>query len=98
MGIILGFGNIEEKVRQDIKNLLINALIEGKNINNILKEYNKKADEYDKLPKDKAPERYTRVWFYDKKLTFHHINRRHPFSPDGWALLEVEEKFGDNND
>ena len=26
-------------------------------------------------------------------ITFHHINRRHAFSPDGWALMQTDRCF-----
>lgn len=88
MGIILGFGSIEEQVRAEVKKALHEEGVEA------LKRWNDKADEYDKLPRESAPERYTRIYFYDNTIHFHHINRQHPFSPDGWALLKVDEPFG----
>lgn len=47
------------------------------------------------------PDRYSRFWattIADAShivfiLKFHHINRRHAFSPDGWAMLESERVF-----
>jgi hypothetical protein len=94
MGFILGFGSIETKVREDVKNALIGALIRKEDVGTVLKKWNDKADEYDKMPRETAPERYTKIWFYGGKLHFHHINRQHAFSPDGWALLQIEEDFG----
>lgn len=91
MNIILGFGSIEQQEREKIKKVVKEALLAGKDICEALEPWNKKAKEYDEMPRDAVPERYTKVWFYDDKLHFHHINRRHPFSPDGWALLQVEE-------
>lgn len=87
MNIILGFGSQEEKVRNDVKSALLN---EGEVA---LKRWNDDADKFDKIPRKEAPERYTRIFYYDNKLVFHHINRQHPFSPDGWALMKVEEPF-----
>ena len=86
MSIVLGFGTTEEQERKKIKDYLSEHGETDK--------WNNKADEYDKMPKEKAPERYTRFYVYDNKIKFHHINRRHAFSPDGWALLVVEEPFG----
>jgi len=58
--------------------------------------YQQKADEY----RDAAdhPDRYSRYWatVLDNAshivviLTFHHINRRHALSPDGWGMMEAE--------
>ncbi len=98
MAFVLGFGCTEEQVRNDVKNALIGALVNGKDTEEVLKKWNDKADEYDKLPKETAPERYTRIFFYDGKLVFHHINRRHGMSPDGWALWSVEEQFGEQEE
>lgn len=51
------------------------------------------------MDRNDVPERYSYFWYvvnkiYDGKyiieFSFHHINRRHPFSPDGWALLETK--------
>ena len=86
MTIVLGFGSTEEQERSRIKEHLATK---GET-----KEWNDRADKYDKMPKDEAPERYTRFYIYDESIKFHHINRRHPFSPDGWALMVIEEPFG----
>ncbi len=93
MSIILGFGCVEEQVGRDVKNALVEGLANGQTADSVLSKWNSKADEYDKLPRETAPERYTRVWHYDDALHFHHINRQHPFSPDGWACLVVVEPF-----
>mgnify|MGYP006383564061 CR=1 FL=1 len=48
------------------------------------------------MTREDAPDRYSYFWaihhaIYEGKsiveFTMHHINRRHAFSPDGWALL-----------
>lgn len=93
MSIILGFGSTEDSDRLQIRNELLTALQAKQTIKVVLKKWNDKADNYDALPMSEAPERYTRFWVYDSKIVFHHINRRHPFSPDGWALLKIEEPF-----
>ena len=59
-----------------------------------------KGDEY-KTAKD-FPSRYTYFWArviagpsdIIAKISFHHINRRHAFSPDGWALMQTKRLFG----
>lgn len=91
--MILGFGSTEENVRREVKEALLSAMANKQNTDDVLKPWNDKADEYDKLSQDQAPERYSRIWFYGNKLIFHHINRRHAFSPDGWALLKIEEEL-----
>ncbi len=87
MGLVFGFGCTEEQVRHEVKEALAS---EGREA---LKRWNDKANEYDKLSRQDAPERYTRVFCYGNKIVFFHINRRHPFSPDGWALMEIEEPY-----
>lgn len=47
------------------------------------------------------PDRYSSFWCYTLAdcnhiafiISFHHINRRHAFSPDGWALLKSKRVF-----
>jgi len=86
MTIVLGFGSTEAEERIKIKEYL--------SIHGETDEWNKKADIYDKMPQEEAPERYTKFYILDNKIKFYHINRRHPFSPDGWALMIIEEPFG----
>jgi len=82
--VVLGFGRIEEAEQQAIKSAITTGVEEGKSIDDVLEEWNSKADEYDAMPRGVAPQRYTRVYY---------INREHPMSPDGWALLLVEEEY-----
>jgi len=82
--IVLGFGSVEQHTEREI----INAFAAGGP--EALKTWNAVADVYDKLPRGTAPQRYSRVFYYDGRLHFHHVNREHPFSPDGWALLQTE--------
>ncbi len=89
MNIAIGFGSTEEQAEQSIKNDLAEIGLEATK-----EKWNKQADINDKLPKEEAPERYTRFWYYDNTIKYHHINRRHALSPDGWALLQTEEPFG----
>ena len=91
MKIILGFGCVEAQERERIRLALIEGLADGMTADEVLAPWHQKADEYKKLPRGIAPQRYTYAWCYDGKIFYHHINREHPFSPDGWALLKVEE-------
>jgi len=93
--LALGFGCNETSEREKIKNIALSAAMRGEKIDDALKEWNVKANEYDKLPRDKVPERYTRVYVYGGAFHFSHINRRHPFSPDGWAMLQITEPYDD---
>lgn len=68
-------------------------------VDTLAKESRAKSDSY----KDAKtfPDRYSGFWVYTLGdcnhiafiVTFHHINRRHGLSPDGWALLESEVVF-----
>lgn len=93
MSIILGFGAVEIRTREEIKKLLIETCKNIEDLNRISKEWNDKNKFFDTMPKEEAPERYTNFYVYDGKIKYHHINRRHPFSPDGWAMWEYEEPF-----
>jgi len=98
-GYWLGTNSVRaQRNRQDIKNAVLSAAIAGRNIDDAVKPWNDKAKEYDAMPRESAPERYTKVWIYGGAFHFHHINRRHPFSPDGWALLQIEEPFEEKKD
>jgi len=90
--IILGFGSIEERIRNQVKHKLHGMKSENE-VCHFIEEWNKDADKYDKMPREKAPERYTRLFFCNNILHFHHINRKHPFSADGWAALIIQEPF-----
>lgn len=92
--VILGFGRQEELERGKIKQALHDGTASGTSVEEILGQWNDAADRYDKMPRGTAPERYTTVHYYDQELHFLHINRNHPFSPDGWAAWEVVEPFG----
>jgi len=89
--IALGFGCVEEEEQQRIKRFLIRSLLEGKSVYDVSAAWNVERKPYDKMSRDEAPERYTTFYVYDNEIHYHHINRRHPFSPDGWALLQVTE-------
>lgn len=88
---VLGFGSVETGVRKELRSKIMKAKNDGIDIHTFCKSLNAKNDEYDKMSKEEAPERYTNVYVYDNKIHYSHINRRHAFSPDGWALFQVEE-------
>ena len=89
--LIIGFGSVEEDLRNEVRTALLAAGPER--YDSVLEPYNTAADKYDKQSRDEAPERYSRIWCYDGNIIFHHTHRRHPFSPDGWAMLQVEESL-----
>ena len=89
MNIMLGFGSTEEHVRAEVQA----AVWDADNVHETLKPWNDKADIYDEMPREIAPERYTRIHYYEEALHFMHINRRHRFSPDGWAMWQVDVPF-----
>jgi hypothetical protein len=93
MAIVLGFGAVEERTRNEIKKLLIDKATTMHEAYLISKEWNENNKKFDVMKREDAPERYTNFYVYDGKIKYNHINRRHPFSPDGWALMEYEEPF-----
>jgi len=95
MNIILGFGSTEREEQQKVKEALVAGWREGIPARDVLDRWNTQADRYDKMPRGQAPSRYTRIYFFEHEgtLRFHHVNRDHAFSPDGWALLVVDEPW-----
>ena len=89
--LALGFGCIEERERETIKRRLLAAAINGKDFDEVSKTWNAERNKYDEMNREEAPERYTKFWIYEGAIHYHHIHRRHPFSPDGWALLRIDE-------
>jgi hypothetical protein len=81
--VLSGEGYINDELEKEIK-----SKVEERS--NTIKE---KAEEYDKA--ENPPERYSHYYpscLFNASdvcviIKFHHINRKHPFSPDGWALL-----------
>lgn len=82
------------------------SYFDEKIVKEIEKEIQKRADRYQKLSEgyrtsEKYPDRYSYYFFkllHDYTdlvviFTFMHINRRHAFSPDGWALLRTEKLY-----
>ncbi len=69
-------------------------------LQNVKDKYDKIDKVNSALSRPEAPERYSYFWFdlynktphyfgYTVKFTFHHINRQHALSDDGWALLRT---------
>lgn len=82
------------------------SYFDEKTIKNIERTIQERADCYHKLSEEyraseKYPDRYSYYFFkllHDYTdlviiFTFMHINRRHAFSPDGWALLKTEKLY-----
>ena len=93
MGIVLGFGSVETRTREEIKKLLIETCKTIDDARRISKAWNDKNKAFDSMSKEESPERYTNFYIHDGEIKYHHINRRHAFSPDGWALMEYSEPF-----
>lgn len=87
MNVILGFGSTEEREQAAILAAITEA---GGDVDAAIAPWNSRADEYDTMPRGTAPARYTRIYNLGDTLCFHHVNRNHAMSPDGWALLRVE--------
>ena len=109
--MILGFGSSEKETAIKIINECANELLIGNKIDPIEKRYMDESEKYKKKDKDAVPERYSYFWAitheiypgkYIVEFVFHHINRRHPLSEDGWASLLTEWilvfKMSDHND
>ena len=93
MNIVLGFGAVETRVREEIKKLLIETCKSIDDVDRVSKKWNDKNKIFDAMSKEEAPGRYTNFYVFDGKIKYHHINRHHAFSPDGWAMWEYEEPF-----
>lgn len=108
--MIIGFGSIEVATAQSIIEECHEAMTEDgiQGVEKIKAKYAADEERYKVMGRDEAPERYTYFWFsycekyegrYFIEFTMHHVNRRHPFSPDGWALLITKWILGvDPND
>ncbi len=96
--MILGFGKIEDTTARDILKKCCKAISDNPNIppidsiETIRDIYNKQYNEYGSKNASEVPERYSCFWAYQSgeyfRFQFHHINRRHPFSKDGWAMIQ----------
>lgn len=105
--MILGFGSQEEKTAIDIINECAEVLTgkeeyNKKQLDKIKSKYSEIEEKYKKMSRNDVPERYSYFYYnyYEMytgniivKFKFHHINRQHPFSPDGWALLQTQWIF-----
>lgn len=104
MNIIFGFGVTEEETARQIIKECADAIeaTDKDHKNAVEKVYEKYSDldkKYKPMKSSDAPERYS-YFFYSYyemypgncvvKFSFHHINRQHPFSDDGWAMLATE--------
>jgi len=97
--VILGFGCTEHEEAKKIIHKCLASIATMpdepvKAVKAVRKEYDGASKLYKEM--DNPPQRYTYFFFtlvpiyegsYHVEFTMHHINRRHPFSPDGWALL-----------
>lgn len=70
-----------------------------KSADEMAKQSQNKSDEYKES--ETYPDRYTQYWISTVAdashiifvVSFMHINRRHGFSPDGWACLQTKKAF-----
>jgi hypothetical protein len=104
--MIVGFGKTELEIAPKIIKECYQAIKDSGDLSayeKIAKKYMSESEYYKSLDRDKAPERYSYFWCHHYKIwdledckktlfefTFHHINRWHAFSPDGWAMLKTE--------
>ena len=102
--MILGFGTQEKITAKEIieKCLAVRTNDEQKfrsEVEKIENEYRDAGETYKKMNREEAPERYSYFWHsiyspYEGRFflvfSIHHINRRHPFSTDGWAMLATK--------
>ena len=96
--MILGFGIVETDIAKRILKECYEAIKKDKDapakatIETIRSVYNKQYDEYGQKDASEVPERYCCFWAYKSekyfRFDFHHINRRHPMSNDGWAMMK----------
>lgn len=98
MNLILGFGSTEIDTARKILKECYAAIEKDRKkpakdaVGAVKSAHKKQCEEYDKQNRSDAPERYSYFWAHESgeyfRFNFHHINRRHPMSPDGWALLK----------
>lgn len=111
MNVVLGFGDTELENARSIIDQCIALIKEGqpvyRAVESVRLTYNEKKEKNDKLTRTESPQRYTYFYFfyneifegkYNVEFTFHHINRNHPFSPDGWALWVTNWILGFDED
>lgn len=91
---------IDEHVKESHQYFSEDFLIRMRNEINTLSADSLKTGEKYKIATD-YPDRYSYFWGNVLSdaccivfiLTFHHINRRHAFSSDGWAMMKNERVF-----
>ena len=98
--MILGFGVTETTTARNIINECLIAIKENKDehpleiIETIREKYNDAYEANGEMNRSESPQRYSCFWVYESGecllFNFHHINRRHPFSPDGWAMMKAQ--------
>lgn len=100
--MILGFGSTEREAASRVLSEIDDALQSGlgeEGIKEIQRRHSEEADRNKKLSSADAPERYSEFWASHDEVhselsythvRFLHYNRRHPFSPDGWAAMRSE--------
>ena len=95
----------ENKLNRDIFSEKEREIIKNKIIN-LAKELREQDDEFEKNDYKNAPDRYFYCWVTVVStvcdifvgVAFHHINTKHPMSPDGIALLAVNQSYWFNYD
>lgn len=100
--MLIGFGSTEMKTAMNIIEECISKRDKNKDkfekeLKKIKKKYDDLSEEYKNKNANDVPERYSYFWYSVYKIyniyfitfDFHHINRRHPFSPDGWAMIKT---------
>ena len=96
--MILGFGSTEKETANRIIAECATALrTDGlRGIATVQEKYRVEEEKFEGMTRETAPERYSYFWAschevyhgrYFVEFTIHHVNRRHPLSPDGWVLL-----------
>ena len=98
MSVILGFGTSEIDTARKILKECYEAIEKdrgrpaSKAVSEVQAVYKKQDVEYGEKEASEVPERYSYFWAHESgeyfRFDFHHINRRHPLSSDGWALLK----------
>ena len=101
------FAFVDEFIKEKVKIVSFSEFCFSKNFyKDLCKALKARKEHYDKLDKEyhdstEYPNRYSTYYFYvvyDVSdlcviFKFHHINRRHALSPDGWALLQTKDIF-----
>lgn len=95
------FDKVEELYQGGTQSYFTDDLIDDvkKWADSVAVESGKMADGYKEAVD--YPSRYSRFWAYVVGdcnhicliVSFHHINRRHAFSPDGWAMLQSKRVY-----